>query len=65
MAAGAIGIWFTVGVSLVFVTAWILAESNLWSQGSRVPALLDMLVLIGFAGSWLGYYLMVLGWVTT
>ena len=57
MAAGAIGIWFTVGVSLVFVTAWILAESNLWSQGSRVPALLDMLVLIGFAGSWLGYYL--------
>ena len=57
MVAGAIGIWFTVGVSLVFVTAWILAESNLWSQGSRVPALLDMLVLIGFAGSWLGYYL--------
>ena len=56
MVAGAIGIWFTVGVSLVFVTAWILAESNLWSQGSRVPALLDMLVLIGFVGSWLCYY---------
>ena len=57
MAAGAIGIWFTVGVSLILVIAWILAESDLWSQGSRVPALLDMLVLIGFAGSCLGYYL--------
>ena len=57
MAAGAIGVWFAVGVSSVLVIAWILAESNLWSQGSRVPALLDVLVLIGFTSSWLGYYL--------
>ena len=59
MTARAIGVWFAVGVSLVLVIAWILAESNLWSQGSRVPAFLDVLILLGFTGSWLGYYLMI------
>ncbi len=57
MTAGAIGLWFAVEVSLVLVIAWMLAESNLWSQGSGIPALLDMLVLLGCAGSWLIYHL--------
>ena len=57
LAAGAISVWFAVGVSLVLVVAWMLAESNLWYQGSRIPAFLDMLVILGFSGACLIYYL--------
>lgn len=57
LAAGAISIWFAVSVSLVLVVSWMLAESNLWSQGSRVPAFLNMLIILGFSGACMSYYL--------
>ena len=45
-AAVASSLWVTAGVGLVLVAAWLAGDAGGWRQGSNVPLVLDVLIVL-------------------